>query len=89
MPELLPFTVAVVGHRDLRAEDIPVLEASVEATLRSLQEEASATPIMILSALAEGADRLAARVALKLGMRLVVPMPKEQTAYAKSFSSDA
>ena len=42
---------------------------------------------MLLSALAEGADRLAARVALELGARLVVPMPMPRPLYEDDFNT--
>ena len=86
--ELLPLIVAVVGHRNLRPEDVPMLEARVEEVLRALQAEAGATPLMLLSALAEGADRLVARVALRINMPLLVPLPKERIAYEAEFTSD-
>lgn len=86
--ELLPLIVAAVGHRDLRPGDVPMLETRVEEVLRGLQAEAPSTPIVLLSALAEGADRLAARVALRLEMKLIVPLPKSHDAYAAEFSSD-
>lgn len=45
------------------------------------------TQIVVLSSLAEGADRLVAWEALDLGMLLVVPMPFEQRSYEADFAS--
>ena len=42
---------------------------------------------VLLSALAEGADRLAARVALDLGMQLVAVMPFSQEVYERDFET--
>jgi hypothetical protein len=72
------FTVGVTGHRDLRPADVPMLEAAVRAVFDDLRHHRPATRIVLLSALAEGADQLAARVALACGVPLiaVLPMPK-------------
>ena len=43
------------------------------------------TPIIVLSSLAEGADRLVARVALAHGARLVAPMPMPIEEYRRDF----
>jgi hypothetical protein len=44
---------------------------------------------VLLSALAEGADRLAGRVALQLGMRLVAVLPFPQAEYERDFDPAA
>jgi hypothetical protein len=44
--------------------------------------------IVVLSSLAEGADRLVARLALELGISLVVPMPLEQSDYESDFKTE-
>jgi hypothetical protein len=50
---------------------------------------AGATPrLRILSPLAEGSDRLAARVAVQCGYTLHVPMPFEQAEYEQDFRAD-
>ena len=43
---------------------------------------------MLVSCLAEGADRLAAHVALQLGFRLVVPLPMPVELYEKDFAEE-
>jgi hypothetical protein len=67
----------VTGHRDLRPDDVPALEAAVRKVLDKLRLGMKSTPLMLLSGLAEGADQLAARVALSCGVQLgaVLPMP--------------
>jgi hypothetical protein len=82
-PPLAPLVVGVTGHRDLRQEDLSELQNAVG---RILDEHCSpATPLMLLSPLAEGADRLVAQVALDRGARLVVILPMEKTLYEKDF----
>src|SRR5689334_2600546 len=66
----LPLLIGVTGHRDLREEDLPILETRVGEILADLAARFPHTPVEVLSPLAEGADRLVARAALAQGMRL-------------------
>lgn len=85
---LVPLVIGVTGHRDLREEDIPQLQSAVRDILRKLREDYPHTPLIFISPLAEGADRLAARVALKMGARLVVPLPMPQAMYEADFANE-
>jgi hypothetical protein len=84
-PGPLPLMIGVTGHRDLRPVDRPVLERTVRRVIEGLRDQCPHTPLIVLSALAEGADRLVARVALDLGLSLIVPLPMPQTEYEKDF----
>lgn len=86
--EKIPFIVGVTGHRDLVEEEIPLLEKKLKEILQSIQMQCPHTPVALLTALAEGADRLAARIALKLGMKLHVVMPMEKPLYEEDFHSE-
>ena len=55
----LSLVIGVTGHRDLCPEDREALEARVRAIFVELQNRYPATPLVLLSPLAEGADRLA------------------------------
>lgn len=83
----LPIIVGVTGHRDLRPADIPDLEPVVAAEIDDIQARYPHSSLVILSPLAEGADRLVARVALDRGLRLVVPLPFSQELYEHDFST--
>lgn len=85
----LPLVVGITGHRDLRDQDLPDLERVVRGVFAELSNGYPHTPICVLSAIAEGADRLAARVAIELGARLVVPLPFPREVYERDFSSEA
>ncbi|HEY1295491.1 MAG TPA: hypothetical protein VGJ60_20625, partial [Chloroflexota bacterium] len=63
----VPLLVGVTGHRDLRHADQRYLEGAVRAVLHDLRTRCPSTPLILLSPLAEGADRLVARVALDEG----------------------
>ena len=79
LPSRVPLVIGVTGHRDLRTQDVPLLEREVAAIITRLQRdyigEENETPLVLISALAEGADRIVARVALALGVRLIAPLP--------------
>lgn len=86
---LAPLLIGVTGHRDLRPEDLDKLKDKVRKILSGLRTQYPSTPIVLLSPLAEGADRLAAGVALEpeIGGRLVVPLPMPQHLYEQDFQS--
>jgi hypothetical protein len=79
--------VGITGHRDLRPEDQDALEAQVGRVFEEISEQYPHTPVILLSSLAEGADRLAARVALRCGARLIVPLPLAQDLYEADFQT--
>jgi hypothetical protein len=83
----LPFVVAVAGHRLVL--DPTRLEAQVRTFLHELHpalpHTAAADERVMLSSLAEGADRLVARVALAEGWRLIAVLPFEQDRFEQDF----
>jgi hypothetical protein len=89
LPDRLPLVIGVTGHRDLRDQDVPRLEREVAAIIGGLRRDYLGddreTPIIVLSALAEGADRLVARVALREGARLIAPLPMPLEEYRRDF----
>jgi hypothetical protein len=92
-PDLHPpgLIVGVTGHRRLAAEG-PLRERLVQVleTLRSSAPPPSQGPLVALSALAEGADRLVARLVLDEtpagALRVVLPL--EVDDYLHDFGSD-
>jgi hypothetical protein len=84
---VLPLILGGTGHRDLRAEDVRQFEARVREIFEEVQHKAPRTPLVVVSTLAEGADRLVARIALERGHRLVAPLPMAPEAYEEDFIS--
>ena len=84
---VLPFVIALGGHRDLRPEDVPGLEARVTDILTGLASRYPNTPLLLLSSLAEGADRLGARVAFRLGIGVVAVLPLPREEYERDFTT--
>lgn len=83
--ERASLVVGVTGHRDIPERD-PGVRAAVREVLVRLG--APSQPITLISCLAEGADRLVARVAVEeLGARLVAPLPLEPEDYERDFAT--
>jgi hypothetical protein len=85
----VPIVVGVTGHADLRPEDAEPLAVSVRGVLDALRARYPHSSLLVLSPLAEGADRLVARIALDLGLRVIVPMPLELQDYRTDFADAA
>ena len=83
----LSLVIGVTGHRDLRPEDIPRLELALTSALLEIYRSYPHSSAVLLSALAEGADRLTARIALEMGIGLIVPLPMRQELYECDFET--
>ncbi len=82
----IPFVFGVTGHRDIPPADVPALEDRIATLLREQKKRFPETPLLLLSALAEGGDRIAANAALheKVEVTPVLPMPVAE--YEKDFT---
>ena len=78
--------VGVTGHRFLA--EVEKLEAAVEEALDLIQQRFPEADLMIVSPLAEGADRMVAEIALERGMRLLAPLPFARDEYLEDFESE-
>lgn len=85
---MVPIIIGITGHRDLRKEDVLGLGLKVKAILKEIRRKYKNTPIKVVSPLAEGADRLVARIALKANnVSLIVPLPVPRSEYEKDFKT--
>ena len=85
--DLLPIVLGASGHRRLRPEDQDDIAARVRFIFHELRAKYPATPLVQLSCLAEGADRLVARVGLECGASLIAPLPLPRKLYEDDFAS--
>ncbi len=83
----IPLVVAVTGHRDLIADELPGIRERVAEFLATMQRDYPDRRLRVMSPLAEGADRLVAEVALELGIDLIVAMPMPKSLYIADFVS--
>jgi hypothetical protein len=84
----IPIIVGITGHRDLRQQDIPALEAEIRKIFRELKQRHPHTPLIVVSALAEGADCLAAKMGLAEGAELTAILPMPQNEYEEDFKKE-
>ena len=84
----IPFIFATTGHRDICAKDVPKLEATVKELFEMYLKKYPHTELILLTALAEGADMLVANVAKSLGITLHVVLPYAQSDYVASFKEE-
>ena len=83
----VPLVVAVTGHRDLASGEIESIRARVREFLESMRSAYPGRIVVVMSALAEGADRLVAEEALDLRMPLIVPLPMPRELYVRDFAT--
>ncbi len=77
--------IGVTGHRKLRSDDIPALQARVRDFLLDLRARYPELPLVLLSSMAQGSDQLVAQVALDLGLRVIAPLPLPLDLYRADF----
>jgi hypothetical protein len=84
----VPLVVAVSGHRDLVPSEVPRIRQLVREFLLELKDTCPDRIIAVMSALAEGADRLVAEEAIALHMPLTVLVPMPTELYEKDFPTE-
>jgi hypothetical protein len=100
----LTLSIGVIGHRPnrLAKADLDLIESEVERVMGLITHEvdvvhrrydkffqAEAPQLCVVSALAEGADRIVAKAALARNFVLDVPIPFLKDEYARDFSGAA
>jgi len=85
--DLIPLYIGITGHRDIRDEDKPALKELIKKIVNEKISQCPDTPIIVLTPLAEGADRLAAWAALECGISFICPLPMPVNEYRNDFSS--
>ena len=81
--------IAVTGHRDLVTGEIDGIRDRVRALFAELREKYPDLSLCLLSPLAEGADQLAAEIALEMGVEVIVPLPMARQDYLQDFTTEA
>ena len=85
----VPIVLAVTGHRVIPKQDEEALCNAVNGELNLITKSNPHSPCILISALAEGADRLVANCALNLGWQLCTVLPLTQDDYETDFRDDA
>ena len=82
-----PFVFGISGHRDLVRSDLPTLRKQIQTVFERFSAKYPNASFELLSPLAEGADRVAAEVALNHGIKVRVPLPMAQPEYECDFTT--
>jgi hypothetical protein len=84
--ERVPLVIGVTGHRDAICGPGDELQKAIRGVFHDIQAKCPHTPLIVLSALAEGADRLVAKIALdEFGAALIAPLPLPVELYEQDF----
>ncbi|WP_297421903.1 hypothetical protein [Clostridium sp.] len=86
---LVPIIIGITGHRDIAKENYKILENKIKEIVMEIKSLCTNSPIVLLSPLAEGADRIAARAALEIGIDLVAPLPMKREEYEATFLEES
>jgi hypothetical protein len=85
----VPLVIGVTSHRNLLPAEIEPIRRRIADFFAQLKRDLPEMPLVVLSALAEGGDQLAAREALAAGARLVAPLPLLPHTYRDDFVDEA
>lgn len=88
----IPIVVGVTGHRNIVEEDKAKIKEQVIESFKEIQSFCGSkkkgkedTPVIMLNALAQGADMLCAEVAFDLGIKVYAVLPCDKEKYKLSF----
>ena len=85
---VLPLVIGVVGHRDVPPDAEPHLRRRFGELLESLQTAYPSTPLLVVTALAAGADVFAAEEALERGIAVTACLPMASERYEEDFAPE-
>lgn len=84
----VPFFVGVVGHRQLRPEEIPRLQQEFDAHILSLLNKLRKTRIIVLTGNAEGADWIPQASKFRDHFSICAVLPFAKDEYVKDFPTN-
>lgn len=82
----IPIIFSVTGHRDIVEPAYSQIRDHLTSYFLRFKETYNNTNIMLISAMAEGGDRLAAKAALDAGIMTVTVLPMEKERYELTFT---
>ena len=86
----MPIVIGVSGHRHILPAATEKVSTALRHELEEILREHPHSPIVLLTALAEGADSLAARIGLELErVSVVAPLPMPLAEYRRDFRDPA
>ena len=83
------FVIGVTGHRDPVKSDVIELKKSIVHAIAQVRNNFDDLPVRLVTGMAEGADTLAAEVALDMGLLVTAVLPMPRAFYQQDFSGAA
>ena len=84
-----PLVVGVSGHRDLHPDAAPLISRHVDEFLTELKGRLPDTELRIMTGMAQGADLLVARAAVKAGCKVDAVLPMAVERYIEDFDTES
>jgi len=84
----VPIVIGITGHRDIAKRDESELRTAIRNIFNDLKRNYPNSPLMVLSALAEGADCIAADEAIKSEIPVKATIPMDIEEYEKDFTDE-
>lgn len=85
----VPLFIAVTGHVDLLEDQLKMIRCKVRVFFEGLIQKYGNTKLVVMSALAEGADLLVAELALEMGLHVAPVLPMDLDDYKAGFRNQA
>ena len=85
----VPLVIGVTSHRNLAPAEIEPIRQRIADFFAQLKRDFPGMPLVMISALAQGGDQLAAREAIAAGARLIAPLPLLPETYREDFPDQA
>ena len=82
------YTVGVTGHRDLLQSETKLYKKQIKEYLSKLSKSTD-KPLLLISPLADGVDRLFIKAGTELGLEYEVVLPMPIELYAKDFDENS
>ena len=82
----IPIIVGVTGHRQYNCMNDEKVLSLIRDELKRVKKMCPNSPLVMLSSLADGADRQCAKIALEEGYSLIAALPMEKGSFKEDFS---
>ena len=82
------YSIGITGHRDIFVRDKETLGCELRNEINKVQKSHPGEEIVMLNSLAAGADRLAADVAIEMGLGIIAVLPFSVSEYEKDFKGE-
>ncbi|MBL0385866.1 hypothetical protein JJB07_04310 [Tumebacillus sp. ITR2] len=79
--------VGITGHRDLRSEDLLNLSDRVREFFEKVERSNPGSDLILMSPLADGADRLVAKLAIEVKWKVIALLPMPVSEYENDFET--